>query len=154
MTDATAVIIAWLSNPAHSFKEDGVTVSVQSLHQFIASRSPGAGYNVLDHIQGGLNLPVGYNVGTKGPFVLIDTMPGGVVPEHGRIWPVRVQVQTYGKTDGEAFDTASAVLDVLDGACGAYFTSISADGVPQVIRDDQTEWFIGLTFYTSQIRSV
>lgn len=141
--DPTAAIVQYLSNPA----------KIPTLLAELQSRTPGA-FDVLDHVQGGTSAAPGYNVADDGPLVLVSSMPAGApLTQQHRIWPSRVQVQAYGVTDEDAQVLAAAVIKDLDGAASGAFTRANADGVPQVFPDDQSEWRIGIVYFTVQARS-
>jgi hypothetical protein len=146
MVDPIVVVVDFLSNCAPLPGRDSLT-------EVIAALSPTEGFNLLDHIQGGNDLPQGWRVDKQGPVVLVGIQGPGSREFEAAAFNVPMTIQCYASTDEDASKVAGAVVDSLDERSGRGFTYARTGGVPQTIPDRTSEWRIGLVYFMVHIRN-
>jgi len=142
MVDPVAVVVWYLSHRCVALKD-----ALESL-----SPSDGS-YNVLDHIQGGNDLPVGWRVDEQGPVIMVSLQGGDFALEDMPLINARITTQCHAALDSEASQVAYLLANALHEKSGPGFTYARADAPPQVIPDRTSEWRVGVTYYTVRVRN-
>ena len=114
-------------------------------------------FAITRHIQGGVDLPKGYNVPASGPIIMLSTRPsvGNGINHSGTMLEVGMQFQCFAPTQTNAIRVANAVATDMHEQRGEKVAYCYQDVPVQLIPDDNdTGLYIGLWFALCRIRNV